>query len=445
MSTKQLINRLAIIFLFLFIILTVSISLYAAGYRFNPHWPLRYSQLLSKTGLLIVESTPSQANIYLERDTGGLFIQKEFKQNYQSPAKIHNLLPGKYEIILSKDGYWPLSRQIKIFPNQATHLTNVFLFKRSLPIRIYSDDNKQFDLNPAKTKILISATGEIISLADQSLISLPTYQPTKHQQWLAGDKLFHGQTIYDLKKGQILIDLSLFLSPEINNLLFDQNNNRVFYQTENKIVYFCLDNKNEVELFGAGEYLDFLIKANNIHVLEKNNQNIYLRSYTLSTGARQRSILLPAGDYQFRFPEQTLLNLYDQQHHRLILIDSQPFPDQAKIINQVTDWYWADNHQLVWHHNQEIYHYHNQTQQKKLLLRLSENIQGLAWHEQKNYLIYITDQTIKIAYFQNNQIEIIDLLKTQQIDNLILDTNQNLIYFYAQIGQSSGIFKLLIQ
>lgn len=450
MINKKLIDRLAIIFLILFIILSTTLSLYAAGYRFNWHFPLRLSQLLTKTGLLIVETDPNRVEIYLKRDTGGLFVSKEIIRSYQSPAKISNLLPGKYKVKLSKKGYWPINREIEIKANQTTHLTNLFLFKQTLPLNIYKQTKDNLIFNTNHDIVIDQENSQIIDVKSNEVIKIENYNSQINTYFINNNFLLNNNHIYDLRSGLLLIDLNNYFDDNnisYNKLYFDQRNKKIFYQTNNYIAYLHLNNQNKFTkniIINISNYLDFEVKNNHLLVLEKDENQTYLRTYSLNSYQRLKSIILPTGDYQFFNSKHSLINLYDKKYNKLIIIDNHLLPSSHKIIYSPNNWHWINQSELIWNSQNEIYYYNQKTNQKKLLIRLSEVISGLTWQAKQNYLIFSTNNDIKIAYFIDNKIEIINLFSANNINSLYLNQKDNILYFYAELGQKFGIFKLSI-
>jgi len=441
MTSKKTINIIGLFLIFIFIFITAYTSLYAAGYRLNWHWPLNFNQILSKTGMLTVKSTPRNVNVNLKRDTGGLFIQKDIKENFQTPAKIQNLLPGKYQVSLEKENYWPIIRNIEIYPNQVTDLSNIFLFKKSLPLNIYISQKGDEDLiiNEEKTKLIFLSNGKIIDLDSESVKVLEH----KNIKYLGNNILLSNNNLYNLESNQVIFNLKEILNDDFKNLQVNLENDELFYNTAEKIAYTNLENQEKTTILEGNKYINFLIKDNYIFSVEKNNTNYFLRTYNKSTLLRQRSIIIPRGDYEFYNESNHLINLYDNNHKRLILIDNSHFLDEQKIIAGVDKWKWFANN-LIWQNGQEIYRFNFKTQQTHLLLRLSESISDFIWQTKENYLIYSTKNSINIVYFKENRNDVIEILRAQNIGPLFIDNTQSILYFYAQIDNQSGVFKLLL-
>ena len=111
--SKKFRDRLFLFFIAIFILMTVLISLYASGYKFNLSWPLKFNRLLQKTGMLNVATIPKGAYIFLndKEQTGAVFSLFK-KDSLTTPNKIKNILPGEYVLRLEREGYWPYEKKI---------------------------------------------------------------------------------------------------------------------------------------------------------------------------------------------------------------------------------------------------------------------------------------------------------------------------------------------
>ncbi|HPW34524.1 MAG TPA: hypothetical protein PK367_02050, partial [Candidatus Paceibacterota bacterium] len=101
---KKIRDWLFILFIILFVIITFFVSVYAAGYSLNKRWPPRFDQIFQKTGMLIVDSEPSGASIFLNGERRRKSILLDIgRSDALTPQKIKNLPPGEYILMLEKD------------------------------------------------------------------------------------------------------------------------------------------------------------------------------------------------------------------------------------------------------------------------------------------------------------------------------------------------------
>ncbi|MBI2551932.1 PEGA domain-containing protein [Candidatus Uhrbacteria bacterium] len=104
--------------LFIFIILAPIIVAYTAGYRFSPT-----QRQIVKTGALSITTLPAGAEITLNGRSGLAY----------TPTLITNLLPGAYEIKITKAGYHPWMKNLTVEDGKTTFAHNVSLFKLADP------------------------------------------------------------------------------------------------------------------------------------------------------------------------------------------------------------------------------------------------------------------------------------------------------------------------
>ena len=107
--SKKFRDFLFIAFIVLFVFITFFVSVYAVGYSLNISWPPRFDQVFQKTGMLILDSEPTGASIFLNGNKQRRSFLLDLGRNeITTPVKIKNLPPGEYTLRLEKEGYWPL-------------------------------------------------------------------------------------------------------------------------------------------------------------------------------------------------------------------------------------------------------------------------------------------------------------------------------------------------
>ena len=142
-------------FVLIFCIATLILSLQAAGYKMSLRYPFSLGRILQKTGMLIVESNPEGAVISLNGKPLTKFSLTSLKKTETAtPAKIGNLLPGRYSLSLELEGYWPIQKTVEIHPGQTTLIDNVSLFRNELPWLLLSSGEGIFSLSPDGSRIL---------------------------------------------------------------------------------------------------------------------------------------------------------------------------------------------------------------------------------------------------------------------------------------------------
>ncbi|KKR32678.1 MAG: hypothetical protein UT64_C0026G0020 [Candidatus Falkowbacteria bacterium GW2011_GWF2_39_8] len=93
---------LYITFILSFLIITPLVILYANGYTFSLN-----KKSIVKTGMLVLNTKPESANIYLNGVPEETFLGSYFGKRIKvtTPAKIKNIIPGEYLVRVELENY----------------------------------------------------------------------------------------------------------------------------------------------------------------------------------------------------------------------------------------------------------------------------------------------------------------------------------------------------
>ncbi len=157
---------------------------------------------------------------------------------------------------------------------------------------------------------------------------------------------------------------------------------------------------------------------------------------------------MPGSDnYYFINSTHSLLNLYDQDHQILYLIDpfSLFYSPLQETINNIKYTYWVNDNKLLYANDFEVWLFDLELNQKILLTRISQTIASIIWHPSNNYIIYSTDTTIStIELDEREKYNITEIIKLDKIAFPVLNQKGDTLYFYAKIGNQEGLYKLAI-
>ncbi len=148
-----------ILFSAIYLIAAPLTILYALGYLFNP-----MEQTLLQTGLISLQTEPSQAQIWLN----GRSVKDK------TPTVLRNLKPGTYEIRLQLPGYKPWHRKVRVESEQAIRLEKILLF----PERIQAEILGNF---PITRLIHSTETGHLIVLQGHTASGLWLFDRERKQ------------------------------------------------------------------------------------------------------------------------------------------------------------------------------------------------------------------------------------------------------------------------
>ncbi len=119
--TKPWRMALLAVFIVIFVILTPTIILYSAGYRWSfiqNRWQL--------VGGLSIDTEPKNVEVYLNGKMVGT----------KSPLRLMTLVPDTYELTLSAPGYYALSTFVGVSSQETTYVKNISLIKKD-PFTLY--------------------------------------------------------------------------------------------------------------------------------------------------------------------------------------------------------------------------------------------------------------------------------------------------------------------
>jgi len=433
-------------FILLFLIIAPAIVLYAAGFKLAKN-----GFSIQKTGMFIIDSNPRGAKIFINGEVQRNFFSSLLNKNsfIVTPAKIKNLLPGEYDLTLELNGYSGWQKKLAISPGSSTSVENIYLFKNNLPVQIFPASIESVNLSPDKNRALILSAEELtlFNLADET-------KKTAGQNGLKGKNIFWSpdgekvvidNSLYDLNNLSSRIDLSKLTANPFN---YKWSDNSLYFQDRTSL--YRLNNKNLPEkIIGQIQFNDYLIKGRYLYLIEQAAQAGSLEIIDLPSKKQIKNINLPSSaNYYFINPEQELINLYDNNHKILYLIDplAAYYSPLVEIINNLKTASWIDDNNLLYAGDYEIWLYSLETKGKTLITRLSETINSAVMHPNKNYIIYATSQTINAIELDGREKRnTAELVKFDSIESFALNARGDTLYFFGKIGNAEGLYKLSIQ
>ncbi len=447
--SKRIRDSLFIAFVFLFIVLTILVSLYATGYKFNLRWPPRLSAILVKTGMLVVDTNPSGAIIYLNDKPQTNPVLSVFSKNYVTTnAKIKNILPGQYDLRLERDGYWPFTGKINIYSGQTSFVENVNLFRNNLPMLVATSTTSNLLLSPNRQYLYAVADAKIINLKTEQVRNLPSTARTTGT-FTPNNQVLSSGDIYDPETTGNDISYNKIIGTGATNWYYEDSTGRLYYQTAGALNRLENNGKTSTTLLSGNNFLSYEPRGDHLFVVvsEKSSSGseagkTSLRDYNLKTGNIDNQLTLPpTGEYRFVFDNRPYLSLYDDKNKTLYLINPSSL-SSPEAINNILGWQWASDTQLFYYNNWEIYSFDTNRNSTSLITRVGETITGLTLGS-GNYLIFLTDRGLSAVDFKAGVST--SLFRAEKINSAVLDTRNNTLYFEAHLGQSDGIYKLLLQ
>lgn len=145
--------------------------------------------------------------------------------------------------------------------------------------------------------------------------------------------------------------------------------------------------------------------------------------------------------------DKKIISLKTEQEENIALSEEQATssPEEAKLIEkeQIKEYDKSNAQEIFYTNGLEIYKLNIQNGEKTLIARLSQKIEKVIWH-QDGYLIYSTPSEINIINLKDWR-DITRLINLEKISPPIMNKAGDTLYFIAQIGGQSGLYKLAIK
>lgn len=441
--SKKIKDLLLPIFVVLFIILTAYFSLYTSGYKFNLSWPIKFNRLLQKTGMLIVNTKPTKAIVYLNNKPQHNPSLKPWEKDYiTTPAKIKNILPGEYDLRLEIDGYWPFTKKININSGETTFVENINLFLENTPTLVTSCPPDILTISADNKYLYAQTAKKIISIKTEEIRNLDA--PNNAQAaWLDNNKLLVAGTLFNPAKERNDINYADLIGSGADSWRFETANGYLYYKNKNTINLFKTDSRINTVLLSGGNYIDYKPESDKLFVIEKKNNQIIVEKL-FSTDSKAERWFLPAnGEYAFDKNLADYLTVYDQKNQTLYLFNGAKIGDGPLVIKNIKNWALVSKDQLIYTNDFEIYTFDFASGRSTLITRRGTKIEHMVLNADKNYLIFSESNNINVFDFKNYNA--IPLFTGEEIGSLAFDNKTETLYFWARIDGQEGIYKILLQ
>lgn len=430
-------------YIFFFIIGTVLVSLYASGYKFNLSWPLKFNRVLIKTGIIAANTVPSGAVIYINNEPQANFSLNPWNKEYlKTAAKVKNVLPGEYDLRFELAGYWPFQKKITVYSGQTTFAEDINLFRDDQPLLIEASGETKVKLSSTKKYLYIPATGKVISLKTGEARTLP--EGNVAAIWLSNeDKLLSAGKVFGINPTDDTDYISL-IGAEAKDWNLEESTGRLYYRNNSSLNYLRLSNKTSVTAVSGESYDAYEPRGDNLFFTASGAGKVTLKKYSLSSQKIEQELNLPSvGKYEFRSENAKSLVLYDSLNKTLYILNPDNITSGAQTIKNVISWQWVDDNTILFNNSWEIYRFNLKTGVSDLLTRVGEEITGLIWNSDGNYLIFSTANSLSVLDMKMNAIT--KIYSTDKISGPILDVKDNILYFWAKKGEESGVYKMILQ
>ena len=403
-------------FLIVFLLLIPVLLSQAMGYKYNWH-----KHRFEATGILFVKTYPKDVDIILDDEL----------IDTKTPSQLAKILPGIYNLKISKNNYLPWEKNIVINEHSTTFVEDVVLFSRSLPSPIGKFELIDYLTNNSNEYILLSKHNgktNIISYNtnDHTTKILKEWDNPINIQLLSlspnNEKLIYSEN----SAYKLLLINSPFIDEQLTGLsksywqdiAWDATNDNIIYSqigsTLSEInistlpVSITATTRNIIDFFTHESKVYFLTRS------EEGNQVILHQAERKFTNVEQL-ILLPYTTALRYIPSNGMLSLLDPTNNFLYLIDTAQSDIIVKVYPNVSNakWYDVNYDKILYWNSNEISVYFKDREQSQLITRLGDPIKDTWWHPNGAYIFYQQADKIHIIEFderdKKNNYEIVTL------------------------------------
>lgn len=368
-----------------FVILGVSFTFYASGYRYSTK-----AYTLIKVGALYVKSYPSGADVRID----GMLTNKK------TPARLLNVTPGLHRITVSRDGFAQWEKTLEVQQAETNFVRDIVLFKENASSRIlssggispliaankslyiYLDGSQRVHLTnlDSENDYLIST-----SIVPESLLALaPSNQALIFR---AADRLY----ALDLNS-EVATPIMGFPAASVSRVVWDSENEFIVWILETSGVL------NRYDLISRG-HIVFLEKVENLLSVggtlitaERVGSDAHLRWYTKgSSSPDSDQTILSSSPLQLTSSvDSSEVIAYDGSNIWLLSADgSRRFQFNGSFLDRVGT-------KLLIATEFEIHHIDLTTGHDELLDRTSQPIQSVQWHPSGSYFLQLQDDQLSL-------------------------------------------------
>lgn len=455
---KNFKNGLFYFFIIVFVFGTVILSIYASGYKFNLKLPLDFNRLLIKTGALNVNSNPRGAVIFLNGKEIPSDDWQPWKKSYlTTPAKIKNLLPGNYELVIEKDGYWPFKSTVKVESGLTAFFEDVSLFKADSPtmktIGDESNEEEEITLSHNNRFLYLKTSAQIINLEKdeeknlkKELLSLGLENSGQEVgTWLKSNELLLNGIIFSPTKNDQGKNFLSLVGKDAYNWKYNETGNNLYYQNAKSLALINIETKSSELIFKHEENLtDYLLKDSSLFLILNSNNRRLVQEYSRERKEVISETILPGdGDYVFGESGVNYLSVYDRKNKSLYFLETQDLNKGYRRLELVNDWQYLSANEILLINDWELKRFNIEENRLELLTRLGNKLEKIIINENKKYLILLEEN--KIIIYDLRTKFLTTILEAEKIKSPALDKNKDLLYFWGKLKDQQGIYRISIK
>lgn len=448
-------------FILTFFVSAPLIIFYASGYRLD----FKRGKII-KTGTLLIEGKDiKDAKLYLNNEL--------YEKPFSEKLYIYNLIPGEYQVKLERDSYYPWQKKINIYSGLTTFTQDIVLFKKNIPLQLIDGQVSDFYLSPDWQKIVYLT--KFATYTEIHLLNLETKEINLVSKietignielsWAASSKKILAQNkdthlVFNIENLKEPIDLDKIMSNISGKISWDIDSDTLLYTLTADTIYKIdlVADKTEKIFSNAEQPInqEFFIEGNDIFYIEKQADQDILNKFNIASQNTKKILGLRVSDnYKFIPSHNNYLSLIDQKNQKLYLLQkvitttdpTATSNDPVKEFNAIDANWDRTEKQLVIHSDFEIYTYNTESNSEAFINRYGQEIRNTQWYPNLSYLVILMANSLKILdlNLDNANRDITEIVKTENINNFVLDKKGEKIYFNGQIGKQNGLYQITVK
>lgn len=438
--TKRTRNIIFGILLVFFLIVAPLTVFYSLGWRFD--WQKMEPV---QTGIFYFKAWPKSSNIYINNEL------KDKTDIFFGSVLIDYLMPDKYDIKITKEGYHDWQKTLDITKKKVTEAKNVMLIPNNANIQPLIENVKEFFISPDNKSIVIkqentvdkktvwslklyelnnNLKSQIVDETDFSTKGVDlfniTLSPDSERILLKlGLKENIQYYLLDIKKSPATITKLDFLDSPRKIFFHPKDNNKLLILQEIKENKKTITTLNEVDISNK-EILPPIIK--DIVTCTVTDSNIYflnnLGSVSVSnlSGEKVEKLNIIAFPYKEETDYEIIASRSDvflRENKSLYFFEESTKSFKELLLNLKNYQFSPDRNKLAYYSNNEIKvlfleRQYDQPEKEKyeelFITRFSEEINSVFWYTD-HYLIFNLNNIIKVIELDNrDRMNVIDLV-----------------------------------
>ncbi len=444
---------LFLLFVLAFLVIASIMIFYAQGYRANISWPPNFNQSLQRTGMILVETEPRGAEIYINGETPQSWWQRLFSREEEivrTPTRIRNVKPGEHLLSVEMNGYHSWERKIEVLPGRITTISELYLLKRNLPLNLTSNEVSREFLSPDQKKIISLQDSKMIDLETSQITPLPELTPESNIVWSPDSKkIILDEKLFDLEEKKVELNLEEILRPGITEVSWHPRGDKLYFLDQNSLKELNLNTKKGREILSSEQKIFTIFPGQEVFFLikEEVGENLMnLEIYNYSEFRKIRSIEIPFSEkYEITAtPRPGLISLYDRRFKDLYLLKPLSPVVLRESLKNVSYFEWRNNQEIVYGNDFEIWTFNLVSYDKEIITRLSQKIKGVAVLPKCRKIVYYHQDRINTLDLENDRLNKTELASLNNLSDLFSSKSEGVLYFNAQVGNRTGLHKLIV-